>query len=69
MRREAGHPVRTEMRIQLVSIYVVGSPKPTEYLHGRHDNGGDYSQRDDVKDETDEQPSRWTIIRKQKKTR
>jgi len=59
-RLEAGHPVRTDdthkdsSEAMLWELRRIGTHMVDTAI------GGYYAQRDDIKEETDKQPSRWT---------
>ena len=62
MRREAGHPVRTEKknsRVRSSTSKLWLKHANIRYPHGSHDNSGNYAERDDVENEADEQPRCW----------
>jgi hypothetical protein len=62
MRREAGHPVRTEKknsRVRSSTSKLWPKHANIRYPHGSHDNSGNYAERDDVENEADEQPRCW----------
>ena len=64
--RPAIQYVLNEIREALLSTPCVKKPREI-YSHGRHDEGGDYAERDDVEKKANEQPSRRAIGTKKKK--